>query len=280
MSLFVFREQLKLVVDSSMATTLFFGLLAAVLCASHAITRELSNGTVLLLLSKPVPRWSFVLSKMGGILAALTVFVFICNCATLLSLRVAKDQFDLDYVTFYIYFGVLLAAMSWGAYRNFYARKSFSASSVMSLFFLLPLLLATLQFVAVEGETMSMHTEVVPALLLLFFAVWTMGGISVMISAKLDMTANLLISSILFFLGLIADYFFGTSAGTFSFSGLLYAAIPNWQFFWMADALANKKSIPLDYIGWTAVYTMFYIVLCSIIAITLFSDKEVAENVR
>jgi hypothetical protein len=107
-----------------------------------------------------------------------------------------------------------------------------------------------------------------------------MGGISVMISAKLDMTANLLISSILFFLGLIAAYFFGTSAGTFSFSGLLYAAIPNWQFFWMADALANKKSIPLDYIGWTAVYTIFYIVLCSIIAITLFSDKEVAENVR
>jgi len=279
-SLFVFREQLKLVIDSSMATTLLFGLVAAVLCASHAITREISNGTVLLLLSKPVPRWSFVLAKMAGILIALTVFVFICNCATLISLRVAKDQFELDYFTFYIYFCIMILAMGWGAYRNFYARKSFSASSVMSLFMLLPLFIAILQFVPVEGKIMRMHTEVIPALILLFFAIWTMGAITVMISSKFEMTANLLISSILFFVGLISDYFFGASVGSLSFSGFMYAIIPNWQFFWMADALANKKSIPFDYIGWAAIYTTFYILLCSIIAITLFSDKEVAENVR
>ena len=279
-SLFVFREQLKLVVDSSMATTLLFGLIAAVLSASHAITREINNGTVLLLLSKPVSRWSFVLSKMAGILSALSVFVFICNCAALISLRVAKDQFELDYLTFYTYFGIIILAMVWGGYRNFYGRKSFSASAVMALFLILPLFIITFLFRPVEGGIPRIHTEVIPALVLLFFAVWTMGAITVMLSCKLEMTANLLVSSILFFAGLISDYFLGASSGTVSLSAAIYALIPNWQFFWMADALTNKKSIPSEYLLWSAVYVIFYISLCSIIAITLFSNKEIAENVR
>jgi len=64
MSLFVFREQIKLVIDSAMATTLVFGLFAAVLCASHTVSREMRNGTALLLLSKPVYRSSFILAKL------------------------------------------------------------------------------------------------------------------------------------------------------------------------------------------------------------------------
>ena len=279
-SLFVFREQMKLVVDSAMATTLLFGLIAAVLCAGNAVAREISNGTVLLLLSKPVPRWTFILSKMAGIISALSIFVFICNIATLIALRVAKDQFELDYMTSYIYYGMIIIAMGWGGYRNFYAGKSFSATAILSLSILIPVSLVIVQFIPVEGQLAPLHTEIIPALLLLFFAIWVMGAITVMLSAKLDMTANLLISSVLFFLGLVADYFFGNSAGAFSISALLYAVIPNWQFFWMADALANKKSIPWEYIAWASLYVIFYISLCAVIAITLFSDKEIAENVR
>ena len=279
-SLFVFREQLKLVIDSAMATTLFFGLIAAVLSAGNAVAREINNGTVLLLLSKPVPRWTFILSKMAGIISALSIFVFICNIATLITLRVAKDQFELDYMTSYIYYGMMVLAMAWGGYRNFYAGKSFSATAIFSLSILIPASLVIVHFIPVEGRLVGVHTEVIPALLLLFFAVWVMGAITVMLSAKLDMTANMLISSVLFFFGLVADYFFGNSAGTFSISALLYALIPNWQFFWMADALANKKSIPWNYIAWASLYVIFYISLCSVIAITLFSDKEIAENVQ
>ncbi len=279
-SLFVFHEQIKLVIDSSMATTLVFGLVSAVLCASHTIAGEINNGTVLLLLSKPVSRWSFILSKMAGILAALTVFVFICNGATMISLRVAKDQFRLDYFTFYTYYGLIFLGMVWGAFRNFYSRKSFPASTIISFCIIIPLFIGFLQFMPIEGKIPKFHTEVIPALCLLFFAIWAMGALTVMLSAKLDMMANLLVSSVLFFSGLISDYFLGQSAGSFSFSAIAYAIIPNWQFFWLADALANKKSIPWEYIGWSALYIVFYISLCSVIAITLFSDKEVAENVK
>ncbi len=279
-SLFVFHEQLKLVVDSSMATTLLFGLIIAVFCSSSAISREINNGTVLLLLSKPVSRWSFILAKVAGILVAITLFVAICNISTLISLRVAKDQFDLEYLTFYIYYGMIVAGMGWGALRNFYAKKSFSASSIMSISILLPITLAVVHFIPVQGKLISLHTEVISAQLLLFFAVWIMVAITVMLSTKLDLVANLLISSLLFFFGLVADYFLGASAGTLSFSAILYAIIPNWQFFWMADALTNKQTIPWEYVGWTGVYTVFYISICTVAAVTLFNDKEIAENVR
>lgn len=280
LTLFVFREQVKLVIDSAMATTLVFGLVTAVLCASHTVSREISNGTVLLLLSKPVSRWSFIVSKIVGILAALTVFVFICNGATLISLRIAKDQFQLDYLTFYTYFGLIIISVLWGAWRNYFSRKSFPAATIIALMFIIPIFILISPFLPSEGKITNIHIEVLPALMLLFFAVWAMGAVSVMISAKLDMVGNLLVSSVFFFSGLVSDYFLADSAGTFSFKSFLYAIIPNWQFFWLADALSNKKIIPLEYIAWSGLYIILYIAFCSIIAITLFSDKEIAENVK
>ena len=95
-SMFVFRAQEKLVVDSAMATTMIFGWVIAVLIASYAISREIDNGTALLLLSKPVRRPVFIIAKILGILGAVTVFWFLCAVATLISLRIAADQFRID----------------------------------------------------------------------------------------------------------------------------------------------------------------------------------------
>lgn len=280
MALFVFRQQIKLVVDSSMATTLLFGLITAVLCASNTISREINNGTVMLLLSKPVSRWSFILSKMAGILAALTVFVFACCLVSIISIRVANDQFEIDFFAFYTTVSLIVLSALWGAFRNFNSHKSFSSSATLSLMILLPAFIIILQFIPLEGKLLPFPHEVVPALILLFFAVWAMGAITVMLSARLDMVANLCVSSILFFLGLISDYFLGGSAGTVSLKAILYALIPNWQFFWLADALASKKEIPWSYVGWAGAYIVLYMAICSIIAVTLFNDKEVAESIR
>lgn len=280
LSLFVFREQIKMVVDSSMATTLLFGLITAVLCASNIISKEIKNGTVLLLLSKPVARWSFILSKMAGILVALTVFVLICNAASVISLRIAHDQFQLDLVTFFAYYGIIALSSAWGAFRNFHSRKSFPASATISLLLIIPGFILLLQLIPLEGKLQPFPYEVVPAFILLLFAVWAMGAITVMLSARLDMIPNLCISAILFFAGLVSDYFLGGSEWTFTLSAFFYAIIPNWQFFWLADALANNIPIPWSYVNWAAIYIILYISLCCVIAVTLFNGKDVAENVK
>jgi len=61
---------------------------------------------------------------------------------------------------------------------------------------------------------------------------------------------------------------------------LLYALLPNWQVFWLADALATRKNIPLEYLGLAAGYVVLYIALCSMWAVLVFQDKEIAKDSR
>ena len=281
LSLFVFREQIKLVMDSSMATTMVFGLIAAVLCASHTVSREMRNGTVLLLLSKPVPRENFILAKIAGITAALTVFVFICNAASLISLRIACDQFRLDFTTMYIYYGLLVTACVFGAVRNYVLRRSFASSAVVGMLFLVTGFVIILNFIPSSSE-IPPYSDVVPAFFLIFFAVWIMGVITVTLSTRFDIVPNLTICSVLFFSGLISDYFFGKTAeeSFFSASALFYALIPNWQFFWLADALASKKHIPVEYLLWTGLYCVIYMAFCSYLAVIMFRNKEIGGSLR
>ena len=113
-AMFVFREQIKFVVDSVMATSLVFSLVVAVVCSAHTISREMRNGTVLLLLSKPVTRFSFVLAKIVGIMASVTVFLFILNASALVAVLIAKDQFRLEFGLMAVFYGAIAAAAIFG----------------------------------------------------------------------------------------------------------------------------------------------------------------------
>ncbi|OGV49242.1 MAG: hypothetical protein A2X49_10010 [Lentisphaerae bacterium GWF2_52_8] len=280
MALFVFREQIKLVMDSSMATTMVFGLATAVLCASHTVSREMRNGTVLLLLSKPVHRWSFILAKICGIIGALTVFVFICDTATLISLRVAKDQFQLDFTALYIYYGMIFLSAFIGAARNYLYRTSFASAACLSLCVLLPLLAIYVYVQPPTDESLPPFSLLWPALLLLFFAIWGMGAITVTLSTRLDMVPNLVICMLIFMGGLVSNYFLGKASETSFLGAALYAALPNWQLFWLADALANNLTIPVTYVLWAALYIVLYIGFCSVWAVIFFQNREVAQDLK
>ena len=285
MCLFVFREQMKLVVDSSLATTQAFGLVAAVLCAGHTISREMRNGTVLLLMSKPVHRYSFIMAKICGIMLALIVFVLICNCAALISLKIAKDQFQLNYTLMSIYFGLIFLAAAFGGFRNFQSHRSFSSHAVASLLILIPLMavFCVLMPEAHDEEGAVSMANFLRAQVLIFYSVCTMGVITATLSTRLDMVPNLTVSAVIFFLGLLSGYFFNLDSGNAfinSFTGLLYLILPNWQFFWLADALADNQSIPFAYLLWASVNAVFYMALCAIWAVVLFQNREMARDVR
>jgi len=279
MSLFVFREQIKLVVDSAMATTLVFGLFAAVLCASHTVSREMRNGTALLLLSKPVHRTSFILAKIAGIIAALIVFVFICNSATLTAIIIAKDQFNMNMMAYYIFFAVIVGCTIFGLICNYMQGKSFSSSNIMAMLIAIPIM--TLALTLTNQHVDIPFKALLPALVLLFMAVATMGTITVAIASRLDMVANLSICTMIFFFGLISIYLFNnqTDSELLNFINRgFYAILPNWQFFWLADALASQQQIPMSYVLWTLLYTLLYMLLCSIWAIVMFQNLELAKD--
>ena len=281
MALFVFSEQLKLVVDSSMATSMLFGLLAAVLCASHTVSREMRNGTVLLLMSKPVSRASFILAKIAGIVAAATLFTLICNMGAYVSVYIAVDQFRLDMTAYAMFFGVIALACLIGMVGNFWKGSSFSAVSTVAMAVLMPIFVivcvATKDHPALEMKDLTM------ALILIQLAVIAMSTLAVVFATRLDMVANLTLCSVFFFLGLISGYLFSRDTGSEVLNmifSIFYAIVPNWQYFWLADAIAGNRPIPAEYVLWAAGYVSVYVVVCVMWALAIFQNKEIAGDIR
>ena len=59
-----------------------------------------------------------------------------------------------------------------------------------------------------------------------------------------------------------------------------YAVIPNWQFFWLADAIAVGRTIPRSYVIEACTYGAIYFVVACIWAVVLFQDREAAAETR
>src|SRR5437762_3435266 len=75
------------------------------------------------------------------------------------------------------------------------------------------------------------------------FAVWILAGIALACSTRLDMIPTLAICSAVFLLGTMSDYLFGRPAAHGSWwASVLYTITPNWQLFWLADAIDAGKS--------------------------------------
>lgn len=280
-ALFVFSEQLKLVVDSSMATGLIFGLIVAVLCASHTVAREMRNGTVLLLLSKPVRRWTFILGKITGIGAAVTLFTLLCNLATVTSVFIATDQFRFDMTLFFSYYGVLIAICAVGMLFNFWKGSSFPEVGTYAAALLIPL--TTLVCILTQERPSISLMGLACALVLLNFAVIAMSTISVGLATRLDIVANLSISTIVFFLGLVSSYLFQRQTDSEVLNAIFqfcYAVLPNWQFFWLADAVAINRPIPFRYLLDSLLYVALYVSICALWTTATFQNKEVAGNSR
>ena len=208
-TMFVFNAQEKLVVDSCMATTMLFGWGLAILISSYAISREIDNGTALLLLSKPVRRPIFIIAKIAGILGANFVFCVLTSLASLISLRVAGDQFRIDMYVMGAYFGALALAMAAAAIYNYITRSSFPMAAILALLVTIPCCAVFAHFLPYEGERVGLSGELVPGLVLVVYSVLIMGCLATTLSTRFNLVSNLLICSALFLLGLMADYLVG-----------------------------------------------------------------------
>lgn len=279
---FGFGDDPKMVKDSVLAVMLLAGLVGAVLSASASVAHEIRTGTALAVLAKPVGRAPFVLAKYAGLAAALTVLTYFNAVASLLASRMAFDAYgDTDTRSLAIYFGALLLAYLAGGFLNYFLNRVFVADTVA-----LACLLTTLAFLYVafftEPEVVLYTPQVVdwrliPAAMLILFAVWTLAGLALACSTRLDMLPTLAICTVLFVLGLLSDFLFGTRAEAGQgWASALYALFPNWQLFWMSDALGMDRQIPWSYVGRAFVYSAAYLGAVLSVALVLFQDRELS----
>jgi hypothetical protein len=77
-------------------------------------------------------------------------------------------------------------------------------------------------------------------------------------------------------LGLMSDYLLGRHTAGSAAASVAYALLPNWQHFWVADALDAGGVIPWSYVARVAFYAAAYTggVLC--LGALSFRRREVA----
>jgi hypothetical protein len=65
--------------------------------------------------------------------------------------------------------------------------------------------------------------------------------------------------------------------GGAAWASVLYTLTPNWQLFWLADALnADKGVIQWSYVGKALAYALGYVGAALSLAVALFEDRELS----
>ena len=277
---FGFGDDPKMVKDSVLAVTFLTGLFGAVLSASASVAREIRTGTALAVLSKPVGRAGFLLAKYCGLAAALVVLSYANLVSTLLASRMAYDAYGrIDRVALTIFAVAVALAYLLGGFINYFLRRPYVANTVFLFLILVTAGFVITNFFDEAGKVQAFGTgldlRLIKASILILFAVFILAGLALACSTRLEVIPTLVICSGFFLLGLMSDYFFGRRAEAGSaWASVLYTLLPNWQLFWLADALEEQKFIPLSYVGQALVYVVGYVGASLAVALSLFENRE------
>ena len=284
---FAFGDEPKLVENSVLAVMLLSGLFGAVLSASSSLAREIRTGTALAVLSKPVGRAQFLLAKYAGVAAALTLLAYVNMIGVLLASRMAFDAYGNTDVTALVIFGAGVAlAYALAGFSNYFLRRPFASDAVFAL-----VALATLAAFVIFRFTQQMESadtvaqvnwNLLPAGILILCALWILAALALACSTRLDTIPTLAVCSAFFLIGLMSDYFYSQAGGKIGGGGpwwasTLYTVIPNWQLFWLADAIdTGKSTFQWAYVGKAFVYMVGYAGAALAIGTALFEERELS----
>ena len=279
---FGFGDDPKLVKDGALAVMLVSGLFGAVISASSSVAHEIRTGTALAVLAKPVGRARFLLAKFAGVAGALALLTYVNLLAALLASRMAFDAYgDADMIGSGIFFAALAGGYLTGALANYFLGRPFVASAVFASVLLLTLAFVVINFLdkkgVMQGFGVGVDWRMIPVSVLVMFALWILAAIAMACSTRLELMPTLSICTAIFLLGLMSDYFFGAAAREGKWwAQMLYTIIPNWQQWWMADALEPEKTLPWRYIGSAFAYVTAYLGVALSVALYLFEDRELS----
>ena len=280
---FAFGDEPKLVKNSVLAAMLLTGLFGAVLTASSSLAREIRSGTALAVLSKPVGRIQFLLAKYCGLVLALAFMTYVNLVAALIASRMVFDAYgSTDMAALGIFAAGVVLGYGIGGFSNYFLRRPF----VSDAFFALVVMLTLAAFVIFQftqqkqslGQMATVDWRLVPAGILILFALWILAAVALACSTRFDMIPTLAICSAIFLIGLVSDYMFGTRAEKGSWwASVLYSVTPNWQLFWLADTLeTGKKMFYWGYVGKAFGYAVGYAGAALSLAALLFEERELS----
>jgi ABC-type transport system involved in multi-copper enzyme maturation permease subunit len=257
-ALFMFGEEQRLVQDGAFAFQLVLGLLLAGTAASLALYREISRGTAAAVLCKPVSRTVFFLSKYCGVLLVVGLFTLLSLLATLLSARLPLSGLDTDGRVAALLYASFPSAFLLAALVNYFWKRPFVSQSFLFLTLCLGAAFWAGGCLDPAGGFcrfgVLLEWRLAPAGVLIGLALAVFAAIALSLSTRWPPLFSLAGCGVLLFLGLLADYLLGRAAERSWLAAAAYGLLPNWQDFWLVDALAGGGVIPWSYVGGAGLY--------------------------
>jgi ABC-2 type transport system permease protein len=274
---------IKVMVDVALATMLLYGLLASVFSATSVITREIESHTVLTVVSKPVSRPLFLFGKFLGVVGAIFVGHFLLTVVFFMTARhgvmeTVSDPYDLPVL---VLSGVaVLISLIFALWCNFVYGWHFPSTLLAAVVPLGSLALLIVLFFNRKWEPQSPATDfgnfqLIYASLLVFCAVLILSAFAVTLSTRLSQVMTLTCCAGIYLLGLMSDYYFGLHRSEMWLYQALYSIAPNFQFFWVGDALTQDRMIDAFHVASVAGYAGVYALAVLSLGLALFQTREV-----
>lgn len=282
LTMYTLDEDIKMLREIGLSTLFISGLFIAIFASASAITEEIESKTITTVLSKPITRSTFILGKFLGVTTAVLLAHYILTVTLIMTLRhgvmtTANDTHDWTVITAAT--AAVLLSLFVTAFLNYTYDWVFNSTAMIlgAIFATFAMLFIALvnkewQFNPAENAIESFD---IYASILLFFAITVLVALAVMFSTRFNVVMTLTCSIVVFLLGLISDYIFGRLADQHLWAKIGYAIVPDMQAFWISDAIYESSSIPLAYLGTTAIYAALYTAGIISIAIALFQKRQV-----
>lgn len=284
----------KLVRDSALAMMFLGSLLLAVPAACNAVSTEIRRGTAGAILSKPVSRIRFLAAKFTGVSVVMLVFSAMATLAIMMADRAAAIEFTVGWRYLVPLYLAILGAYLLGSAINYFTNRPFASAAFWSM-----ALLILLAFVwtlvmkddphahetAIEhaghshdmpaAEAVPVRWTLIPACALLTLAALMIQALALLCALKLGVVPSLSVCSGFFLIGLMSDYLLAARAAESLWARIVYLILPNWQHFWMADALTAGGQVPWGYVLQASVYALAWTGGILLMAFGLFDRMEV-----
>jgi hypothetical protein len=282
LTMYTMSDDNKLLRELGLSTLFLTSLFIAIFSASGTVAEEIANKTIITVLSKPVQRPIFIISKFLGVAVAVVMAHYICTIALLMVIRhgVMETSADtIDWTVITVASVILVLTLLLSAFFNYVYDWRFSSTAVVLTAIFASLGIVFLSFVDRNWQ-FNPHDNGINALdvygsILLLLGAIIIVALAVAISSRFNIVVTLSACLGIFLLGLVSDYVFGRFAQTQLWAKIGRFLVPNLQVFWISDAIYEGSVVPAKYVIIGASYALCYTIAILFIAIALFQRRQI-----
>jgi len=282
LAVFHFGEEGKMVRDTAFAVQLTFGLALAGYASASVLDAAMRRGAALLVLSKPVGRTVFYLTRFLAVGVVVGLFSLAVAMAALVANRVSErfgGGFVTDWQTGFIALGAMAAALLAAAWLNYRMRRVFASDAFLFLLLALALALICAGCFDRHGQWAPFDVRVewrlLPVNLLIAEALVLFAALVLMLSARWFRQGGLaLVAGGFWVAGWLADALLDAPHAP-AWRNAICQLLPNWQHFWVADMLNKGGTVAWTYVGQATLYTLLYTAGLVLLGQALFKRREI-----